>query len=204
MWGNLRARVSLPFRYTLYGNRTLIEIRTYRRYNFLPCTNNSILCVLWETQAIRNKCEITRVESPMFPTGCTLYFVQLPQTEMWLRNEFRRWNYRFINPLTDYQLQFGGFTLSRGIPIVRYIFSPIDRVQCRYYQQTLFTFSSDTEYVKWESIVIAWVKKKILFFWRMFMFCMSEKTKQAKKISVCRSVCLVVWLYVRGLFIWTQ
>ena len=38
---------------------------------------------------------------------------------------------------------------------------------------SLFTFSSHTEYVKRESIVIAWVKKKILSFWRMFMFYMS-------------------------------
>ena len=38
----------------------------------------------------------------------------------------------------------------------------------------LFTFSSHTEYVKRESIVIAWVeKKKILSFWQMFMIFMS-------------------------------
>ena len=37
----------------------------------------------------------------------------------------------------------------------------------------IFTFSSYTEYVKKESIVIAWVKKKILSFWWMFMFRMS-------------------------------
>ena len=44
-----------------------------------------------------------------------------------------------------------------------------------------------------ESIVIAWVKKKILSFWWMFMFCMSQNTKQAKKIpSACLSVCLAV------------
>ena len=36
-----------------------------------------------------------------------------------------------------------------------------------------FTFSSYTKYVKRESIVIAWVKKKkILSFWWLFMFCM--------------------------------
>ena len=39
---------------------------------------------------------------------------------------------------------------------------------------TLITFSSHTEYVKRESIVIAWVKKKkILSFWQMFMIFMS-------------------------------
>ena len=39
----------------------------------------------------------------------------------------------------------------------------------------IFTFSSHTEYVKRESIVIASVKKKkkILSFWQMFMIFMS-------------------------------
>ena len=37
----------------------------------------------------------------------------------------------------------------------------------------LFTFSSHTEYVKRESIVIAWVEKKVLSFWQMFMIYMS-------------------------------
>ena len=48
-------------------------------------------------------------------------------------------------------------------------FYPIDSKFC-----TIFTFSSHTEHVKRESIVIAWVKKKkILSFWQMFMICMS-------------------------------
>ena len=59
-----------------------------------------------------------------------------------------------------------------------------------------FTFLSHTEYVKRESFVIAWVKKKILSFWQMFMICMSKKTKWAKKIFRL-SVCLDVWMYVR-------
>ena len=60
----------------------------------------------------------------------------------------------------------------------------------------LFTFSSHTEYVKRESIVIAWVKeKKILSFWQMFMICISEKTKEAKK-NFRLSVCLDVRTYV--------
>ena len=60
---------------------------------------------------------------------------------------------------------------------------------------SFFTFSSHTEYVKRESIIIAWVEKKILSFWRIFMFCMSYKTKQAQKnfrLSVCLYVCLAV------------
>ena len=41
------------------------------------------------------------------------------------------------------------------------------------FQKSAITFSSHTEYVKRESIVIAWVKKnKIPSFWRMFMICM--------------------------------
>ena len=36
-----------------------------------------------------------------------------------------------------------------------------------------FTFSSHTEYVKRESIIIGLVKKKILSFLQMFMICMS-------------------------------
>ena len=62
----------------------------------------------------------------------------------------------------------------------------------------VFTFSSHMEYVKREIIVIAWVKKKILSFWRMFMICMSKKIKQAKKKcpSVRLSVCLDVRTYV--------
>ena len=66
----------------------------------------------------------------------------------------------------------------------------------------IFTFSSHTEYVKRESIVIAWVKKKILAFWRMFMICVLEDKTSEKKfpsvcMSVCLDVCLDVWLYVR-------
>ena len=72
----------------------------------------------------------------------------------------------------------------------------------------IFTSSSHTEYVKRESIVIAWVKNA--------MFCMSWNTKQEKNsvclsvwpsarppvrpsvcLSVCRSVCLSVCLAVR-------
>ena len=40
-------------------------------------------------------------------------------------------------------------------------------------------------------------EKKNLSFWRMFMFCMSQKSKQAKKNSVRPSVRLSVWLYIR-------
>ena len=68
----------------------------------------------------------------------------------------------------------------------------------------LFTFWSHTEYVKRESIVIAWVKKKtkILSFWQMFMiFVLEDKTSQKKfpsvGLSVCLSGCLDVWMYVR-------
>ena len=47
----------------------------------------------------------------MFPTRCTRYFVQVPQTEMRLRSELRQRSYRFLNRLTDYQLQFRGYLL---------------------------------------------------------------------------------------------
>ena len=41
-------------------------------------------------------------------------------------------------------------------------------------REAIFTFSSHTEYVKRESIVVAWVKKKkILSFWQMSMIFMS-------------------------------
>ena len=80
------------------------------------------------------------------------------------------------------------------------------------FSKKFFTFSSRTEYVKRESIVIAWVKKKILSFWWMFMFCTYvERQKEQKKnfrlsvcMSVCLSVCLDVCTYVRALFMWTK
>ena len=42
----------------------------------------------------------------MSSTRCTRYFVQLLQTEMRLRSELRRRSYRFLNRLTDDELQF--------------------------------------------------------------------------------------------------
>ena len=60
----------------------------------------------------------------------------------------------------------------------------------------IFTYSSHTEYVKRESIVIACQKKKILSFWRMFMFCMTKRQNKHKKFSVCLSVWLSGCTYV--------
>ena len=34
--------------------------------------------------------------------------------------------------------------------------------------------------------------------------CLRRQNKQKKIPSVCLSVCLIVWLYVRGVFMWTQ
>ena len=61
--------------------------------------------------------------------------------------------------------------------------------------EIFFTFSSHTEYVKRESIVIAWVKeKKFSPFDECSCFvCLRRQTKR-KKISVCLSGCLSVWL----------
>ena len=61
------------------------------------------------------------------------------------------------------------------------------------YYRNIFTFSSHTEYVKRESIVIAWVKKKNSLLLMNVHDLYVLETKQAKKISVCLSV----WLYVR-------
>ena len=62
----------------------------------------------------------------------------------------------------------------------------------------LFTFSLHTEYVKRESIVIAWVKKKnsLLLTNVHVLYVLEDKTSKKKFPSVC--------LYVRGLFMWTQ
>ena len=74
----------------------------------------------------------------------------------------------------------------------------------------IFTFSSHTEYVKRESIVIAWVKKKKKFspFDKCLWFLCLRRQNKPKTISVFLSVCLDVWMsgctYVRGLFMWTQ
>ena len=51
------------------------------------------------------------------------------ETEMWLRSELRRRSYKFLNRLTDYQLQFRGATV---------------RVQWRCYQPSLFLVTSFT------------------------------------------------------------
>ena len=69
----------------------------------------------------------------------------------------------------------------------------------------LFTFSSHTEYVKRESIIIAWVKKKkFSHFDKCSCFvCLRRQYKQ-QKMSVCLSVWMSVRTYVHGLFMWTQ
>ena len=61
----------------------------------------------------------------------------------------------------------------------------------------LFTFSSHTEYVKRESIVIAWVKKKTISpFDKCSCFvCFRRQNKQKKFPSVCLSVCLYVRMW---------
>ena len=60
----------------------------------------------------------------------------------------------------------------------------------------IFTFSSHTEYIKRESIVIAWVKKNSLLLMNVHVLNVLED-KTSKKISVCLYVCLSVWLAVR-------
>ena len=59
----------------------------------------------------------------------------------------------------------------------------------------IFTFLSHTEYVKRESIVIAWVKKKnsLLLTNVHDLYVLEDKTSQKK----CPSVCLSVRMYVR-------
>ena len=65
----------------------------------------------------------------------------------------------------------------------------------------IFTFSSHTEYVKRESIVIAWVKKKKFspFDKCLCLLCLRRQNKLKKnfRLSVYLSVCLDVWMYVR-------
>ena len=57
------------------------------------------------------------------------------------------------------------------------------------------TFSSHTEYVKRESIVIAWVEKEFSPFDECSCFiCLSRQNKQKKFPSVCLSVCPPVCL----------
>ena len=53
----------------------------------------------------------TRASTFTFPTRGRRYFAQLPETEMRRRSESRRRSYRFLNRLTDYQLQCGGYVL---------------------------------------------------------------------------------------------
>ena len=53
----------------------------------------------------------------MFPTRCTRYF-QLPKTEMRLRSELRRRNYRILNRLMDYQLQFRDYLLLFRLSVI--------------------------------------------------------------------------------------
>ena len=62
----------------------------------------------------------------------------------------------------------------------------------------IFTFSSHTEYVKRESIVIVCVKKKTKFspFDKCLFLCLRRQNKP-KKNSVCLSVCLSGCTYVR-------
>ena len=60
-------------------------------------------------------------------------------------------------------------------------------------QNLTFTFSSHTEYVKRENIVIAWVKKiKFSPFDKCLCFICLRRQKKQKKMSVCLSVCLAV------------
>ena len=54
--------------------------------------------------------------------------------------------------------------------------------------RNFFTFSSHTEYVRIESIIIAWMKKKNFSFWKMFVLYVLEDKTSEKKISVCLSV----------------
>ena len=59
----------------------------------------------------------------------------------------------------------------------------------------IFTFSSHTEYVKKESIVIAWVKKNSFFLMNVHvLYVLEQKTKE---MSICVSVCLSGCLAVR-------
>ena len=68
--------------------------------------------------------------------------------------------------------------------------------------QLIFTFSSQTEYVKKKSNVIARVKKKFSPFDKCSCFvCLRRQNKQ---INFRLSVWMSVRTYVRGLFMWTQ
>ena len=57
----------------------------------------------------------------------------------------------------------------------------------------IFTFSWHTEYVKRESIVIAWVKKNSLLLTNVHvLYVLEDKTSNKKCPSVCLSGCLAV------------
>ena len=59
---------------------------------------------------------------------------------------------------------------------------------------SIFTFSSHTEYVKRESIIIAWVKKSSLLLMNVHvLYVWEDKTSNKKFLSVCLSV----WMSVR-------
>ena len=64
----------------------------------------------------------------------------------------------------------------------------------------VFTFSLHAEYIKRESIVIAWVEKNILVFWWMFMFWWTQNKQKKFRPSVCLPVCLPV---CRSVCTWT-
>ena len=57
----------------------------------------------------------------------------------------------------------------------------------------ILTFSLHTEYVKRESIEIAWVKKKFSPFDKCSWFICLRRQNESKKMFVCLSV----WMYVR-------
>ena len=72
---------------------------------------------------------------------------------------------------------------------------------------SFFTFSSHTEYVKRELIVIPWLKKKnSLLSMNVYVFYVLEDNTSKKKF--CLSVWMSVWLfdytYIRGSWLWTQ
>ena len=60
-------------------------------------------------------------------------------------------------------------------------------------KKIIFTFSTHTEYVKREIIVIAWVKKNALLLMNVYvLYDLEDKTSKKNFLSVCLSVCTYV------------
>ena len=154
-------------------NRRRVPYHTRLKFNF-----DRLLYIIFFITQIHTVCVVSiNLEALRVRPSKKKIWNKIFETKIWNKN-FEKINLKKKFEKKILEKNFGKINYKTKIFITK-IYSNIDKCHT-------ITFSSHTEYVKRESIVIAWVKKKILSFWQCsWIVCLRRQNKPLWQLAPC-------------------